>query len=248
MSHFLRFLFIAAFFATGCAHSDTQGLELPYYDSAETVLHYSGFTVCYDTNNLIPKWVAYELTAEETTGDVKRQGGFSMDPHYHRRQAMREDYSNSGWDKGHMAPAGDMKWSETAMHESFYLTNVCPQNHDLNGKDWQKLENSCRKWAQRFGKVYIVCGPIIGKNKYGTIGERQVAVPDAFFKAVLANDGVAWHSIAFIMQNDSSSQPMNKSCCSIDDLEYITGLDLFHNLDDGLEATVEQSSSLLIWK
>ena len=114
-------------------------MELPAINSSDVVLVYNGFVVNYNTKRLIPNWVAYELTAEEVVGEVPRAKGFSMDLDYKERQAMREDYSNTGWDKGHMAPAGDMKWSQTAMTESFYLTNICPQNHDLNGKDWQSM-------------------------------------------------------------------------------------------------------------
>lgn len=78
---------------------------------------------------------------------------------------MREDYSSSGWDKGHMAPSADMKWSQTAMNESFYLTNICPQNHELNGRDWQTLEKYVRDWAVKYGKVWIVCGPYVKDNR-----------------------------------------------------------------------------------
>ena len=110
-------------------------LELPSTQPADSILAYTGFSVSYNSDQLIPKWVAYELTAEELDGNVPRARSFSMDVGYKGRQAMREDYSNTGWDKGHMAPSADMKWSQTAMSESFYLTNVCPQNPDLNGRD-----------------------------------------------------------------------------------------------------------------
>ena len=110
-------------------------LELPDFTQEDLILRHDGFVVSYDTDAKIPKWVAYELTAEELDGNVPRARSFSMDLGYKGRQAMREDYSNTGWDKGHMAPSADMKWSQTAMSESFYLTNVCPQNPDLNGRD-----------------------------------------------------------------------------------------------------------------
>ena len=121
---------------------DKTLMELPAICDNDVVLVYNGFVVNYNTARLIPNWVAYELTADELIGDVPRARGFSMDLDYKGRQAMREDYSGTGWDKGHMAPAADMKWSQAAMNESFYLTNICPQNHELNGKDWHTLE----KW------------------------------------------------------------------------------------------------------
>lgn len=167
---------------------DTTLLELPASQDNDIILVYSGFVVNYNTDRLIPNWVAYELTAEEVGGEVPRARGFSMDPNYPGRQAMREDYSNSGWDKGHMAPSADMKWSQEAMTESFFLTNICPQDPTLNGRDWHALENRVRDWALRYDRLWVVCGPIIRDNQYGTIGERSVSVPDGFYKAVLRQD------------------------------------------------------------
>lgn len=122
------------------ARLDPTLLELPAIEEKDVILVYSGFVVNYNTEQLISNWVAYELTAKELGGEVPRARGFSMDLAYSGRQAMLEDYSNSGWDKGHMAPSADMKWSQEAMTESFYLTNICPQDPTLNGRDWHALE------------------------------------------------------------------------------------------------------------
>ena len=163
-----------------------------------------------------------------------------MDLDFHGRQAMREDYSNSSWDKGHMAPAADMKWSERAMKESFYLTNVCPQNHSLNGKSWHALEKRVRSWAQQYGRVYTVCGPVYGENKYGKIGKNGVQIPDAFFKAVLVPYEESYAGVAFLMDNDEISHPISQSYMTIDDLELIIGIDLFVNLAFEADKTEHQ--------
>ena len=138
-------------------------LELPDFTTEDLILRHDGFVVSYDADARIPKWVAYELTAEETNGDAERDELiFKMDPSYNRTQAMREDYFDSGWTKGHMACAGDFKWNSDAMEETFYLTNICPQDEELNKGDWNYLERQVRAWARKYGMVWVVCGPIIG--------------------------------------------------------------------------------------
>ena len=222
-------------------------MEIPAIRSSDIILVYNGFVVNYNTKWLIPNWVAYELTAEEVAGEVPRARGFSMDLDYKDRQAMREDYSNTGWDKGHMAPSADMKWSQTAMNESFYLTNICPQNHDLNGKAWHSLEKYIRDWALKFGSVWVVCGPYVYANSFGTIGAHNVVVPDGFFKAVLRFDGDNYRSIAFVFENNSQSQPVKSAVVSVTDVEALVGYDLFTNLNDRIEESIEAQSNWDEW-
>ena len=228
---------------------DKSLLELPTFEETDVILVYSGFVVNYNTEYLIPNWVAYELTADEVDGDVPRATGFSMDLSYKDKQAMREDYSNTGWDKGHMAPSADMKWSKAAMTESFYLTNICPQNHELNGRDWHVLENRGRNWARQYGRVWVVCGPIVKERRYGTIGEQGVVVPDKFFKAILRQDeDGTYQTIAFVFDNDSSRQPLKDAMITVDSLEAMTSYDLFTNLDDDVEVVVESQASWENWQ
>lgn len=225
----------------------TEGLELPELKKGDIILRYEGFTVKYNTSWLIPDWVAYELTAEETRGEVPRASGFSMDLNYKGKQAMREDYSNTGWDKGHMAPAADMKWSSNAMRESFYLTNICPQDHNLNSGDWLTLEKLCREWAVKFGSVYIVCGPVVYNNRFGKIGEQKVVVPDYFYKAVLAWNGKEYKSIAFVMENTSIRQSILSCAVSVNDVEALVGFNLFAELNDKNEESIESQVNLPDW-
>ena len=162
-----------------------QRLEYPDYADTEHIVEYSGFTVSYNHTTLVPDWVAYELTADELVVRYSsKSSNFSRDPSLKGRQASREDYSRSGWDKGHMAPKADLRWSERSYWESHYFTNVCPQNHQLNGGDWNSLENTVRRWAKKYGRVWVVCGPVFDSCRYGTIGDAGVQVPDAFFPGV----------------------------------------------------------------
>lgn len=91
-----------------------------------------------------------------------RTDKFLPDPDLPESQAVTtDDYKRSGMDRGHMCPAGDNRWHWKAMQESFYMTNICPQNHNLNRGDWKELEDACRLWTKKEGKLYIVCGPVL---------------------------------------------------------------------------------------
>ncbi len=227
---------------------DRSLMELPAISQNDVILVYNGFVVNYNTKWLIPNWVAYELTAEEVAGQVPRRKGFGMDVDYTGKQAMREDYSSTGWDKGHMAPSADMKWSQASMSESFYLTNICPQNRDLNGRDWHTLEKRIRDWAIAYGSVWVVCGPIVNENKYGTIGLQEVVVPDGFFKAVLRRDGRYYKAIAFLFENDNRKQSFKDVIVTVDEVEALIGYDLFTNLRDRIESKVESQANLSDWE
>ena len=129
----------------------------------------------YDPKYKIPKWVKYELMSTETDGPYSRKGlNFCQDPSANLPQADDYDYKNSGWSKGHMAPAADFKWSRQAMIETFYYTNCCPQNQSLNSGQWNTLEKKVREWANRYGSVTVVTGPLVWNNEYGAIGNNKV--------------------------------------------------------------------------
>lgn len=225
-------------------------LELPQWtrtDTAEVVDH-MGYMVNYNASLLIPNWVAYRLSEFEVEGHASRASKFRPDPDLVCAQACDDDYRNSGWDRGHMAPAADMKWSTQAMYESFYLTNVCPQNKNLNRGDWKELEDKVRELALQFHDVYVVCGPVVKERRFGKIGGNGVTVPDAFFKALMVQTGKAEYSaIGFIMENRAGNRPLSSYAVSVDSAEVLTGLDLFHNLPDVLENKVEATVDMAVW-
>lgn len=223
-------------------------MEVPATSKEDNIIRHKGYIASYNTSTLIPNWVAYELTREEAKGTEERnERMFDTDPSFNLRQAQWADYSNSGWTKGHMAPAKDFAWDSTAMDETFYFINCCPQNETLNRHYWEYLERKVRDWAGRYGKVWVVTGPIIGEDRYGTIGKRHVVVPDAFFKALLTERNGSFKSIAFIMDNDGSEQLIKDCAVTVNELEEITGLDLFPCLDDKFEENVENQLRLREW-
>ena len=167
--------------------SEEGGLAMLMDGRCEQLIEHMAYTVSYNNDWKLPNWVAYELTKEETVGEVERCDGFSPDPKVKGEAVVHGDYTrNPGkYDRGHMAPAADMKWSESAMQESFYTTNICPQNANLNRGDWNDIEELVRDYAQRYGSVYIVCGPIVGDAPEYMGNYQRIAIPDAFYKAIL---------------------------------------------------------------
>lgn len=211
------------------------------------VIEHIGYTVSYNSNTRNPNWVGYELTAEEVEGVVEREESFCCDPLVWGAQACDDDYKNSGWDRGHMAPAADMKWSKQAMEESFYLTNVSPQNQKLNRGVWKKLEELTRDKAELYGRVIVVTGPIFNGTKQKSIGENKVRIPDAFFKVLLTDYNGKYRAIGFICENKAGKKKLKEYAMSIDKVEEITGLDFFNQLPDETEDEMEKSFSAPFW-
>lgn len=226
-----------------------KGIELPapLKGTPEQILQRDGYTVSYNTATRLPNWVAWHLTADRLTGNANRKGiDFEEDTDVPSPRATDSDYSRSGYDRGHMCPAGDNKWSKTAMRQSFLFTNICPQAPSLNRGDWNEMELACRKWAKNYGGLYIVCGPILYKGKHKTIGRNKVTVPEAFFKVVLCLTG-APKAIGFIYKNTDGNRPKGDYANTVDEVERITGIDFFASLPDDVERKVEAQCDIDAW-
>ena len=198
-----------------------------------------GYTVSYNNEYKTPYWVAWELKRSETKGDEERMSKFMPDPDLPEPRADHNDYTNSGYDRGHMAPAADMKWSKQAMEESFYMSNICPQNPNLNRGDWNDLEEKSRQWAKKYGAVYIACGPIYDTKRPKRIGNNKVAVPHAFYKVILINDKKNPQAIGFIFPNSAGHKPLKKYMVTVDSVEKRTDIDFFPALPDEIENRIE---------
>lgn len=205
----------------------------------EIILKRLAYTVSYNNKMKNPNWVAWELTRKETTGVQERSNKFVPDPDLKEPRAKSSDYTHTGYDRGHMAPAADMKWSRHAMEESFYMSNVCPQNQKLNRGDWNDLEDACRGWAKKYGTVYIACGPIYDHPNPKRIGTNKIAVPDRFFKVVLIYNRKDPMALGFVFPNLAHSQDLDKYQMTVDDIEHLTGYDFFSKLPDHIEDYIE---------
>lgn len=212
----------------------------------EQIIHHKGYAVSYNEKLRLPNWVAYELTRQETQGGAKRTNRFMADPLVKGVIATNADYTRSGYDKGHMAPAADMKWSNTAMKESFYFSNICPQHPELNRRRWKDLEERIRDWAIADSAIIIVCGPIIEKTPK-KIGKNKITVPQKFFKVVLSPYTLSPKAIGFLFSNERSVAPLPTYTISVDSIEKLTGMDFFSSLPDELEEDIEARTDCRQW-
>ena len=213
------------------------------------VIEYKGYTVSFNEATKTPDWVAYELTEEESDGPWSRQGlRFFADPNCPSKQADNEDYRHSGYSRGHLAPAGDMKWDSLAMIECFYFTNCIPQDESLNNGRWNQLEMKTRAVSRDFGRVYVVCGPVYQSQDTLFIGANHVAVPDACFKALLIPRGESYSAIVFLMHNAYESRSLKECAMTVDALEAMIGMDLYYGLPDELEELIEGKVDWNVWE
>lgn len=212
-----------------------SGMELPEIAETDDIVRHLGYTASYNHQTLCPDWVAWELTAAEAVGTVDGQYSFSRDPAVNFPKASREDYSNSGWDKGHMAPRADMKWNRQALEESYYFTNICPQDHEMNSQAWRKVEELTRRMARRYGSVLVVCGPIYDSTVHRHIGPACVHVPDRFFKELAVKVGEEWHTVGFLVENNRQSRSPRQYAVTVDSVEAVVGCNLFPQLPEASE-------------
>lgn len=221
-------------------------LEMPAVSKYETPIFHTGYTFLYAEKYEQASWVAYHLTSEETVKRFNRTNRFLEDQQVKTGSATDYDYKRSGYDRGHLAPAADMGWSSTTMAESFYYSNMSPQNPSFNRGIWKKLEEQVRTWAMDYQAVYVVTGPVL-KGNLSVIGANQVAVPNYYYKVLLDTESTPKKAIGFILKNEGSKGQLIEYAVSIDSVERFTGIDFFPGLEDGLEQKLEAAFCGSCW-
>jgi len=215
------------------AEANTKMSFLP--SSEGELVQHTYYSMSYREEFEQPEWVAYRLTKNIMNGPrVKRDDNFRSDPLVETKSATKADYKRSGYDRGHLVPAGDMNFNKTAMSETFFMSNMSPQIHNFNGGVWRELEEQTRDWVRDFGSLNIVTGPVLTENPIDYIGQNDVAVPAAYYK-VLMTEGKTPRAIGFLMDNEISDKPLQSFMVSIDEIEKVTGIDFFKGMLDAKE-------------
>jgi len=222
--------------------------SLAYFPTSTTgqIIKHAYFTVSYSEKDEQPEWVAYKITESSINNHIARTNDYRVDPYVKSGSASPYDYSDSGYDMGHLAPAKTMSKNLTSMSESFYLSNICPQTPSFNRGIWKRLEDKIRYWSAMNDSIYEATGPIL-EHPIGHIGKNNVTVPRAFYKALLRFKNGKVKGIGFIMPNEKSDKGIYSYAVAIDEIERITGIDFYYELDKSIQEPVEKNKDLKNW-
>jgi len=219
-----------------------------YLPSSTTnqIIHHNFYSLSYNENFEQAEWVAYELNKEHLSESQHKRPYFELDTKVKTKSAHYRNFKNSGYNKGHLCPAGDRTFSKEAYNETFLTSNISPQIYEFNAGVWNRLEQKTRYWAEKYDKLYVITGGVLS-NDLKTIGTEKVAVPNYFYKIILDYHTPELKVIAFLIPHEASEKGLYQFVTSVDEIESLTGIDFFPELPDELEAELEKSDSYLNW-
>ncbi|MCT4643024.1 MAG: DNA/RNA non-specific endonuclease [Bacteriovoracaceae bacterium] len=218
---------------------------VPKYKSNLEKVEHKFFSLGYDESIEGARWTYHLLTSELINGSFKRGSYFKADPKVSTGSASKYDYKGSGYDRGHLVPASDMKLSKTSMKECFYMSNMAPQSPSLNRGRWRMLETKVRYFVKKYGKLHVFTGPVFTSTHYEYINGTHIAIAPMFYKVIYSPKYKK--AIAFIMKNQKLKKKVLDYAVKIDELENLTGIDFLHELNDSLENKLENQLDKKFW-
>jgi endonuclease G, mitochondrial len=230
---------------------DLRQLGYPALRTGATVVEHPGHALEYAEEYEQPRWVAHIVGPEIMRPGLARADSFSVDPAVLTGTAQWADYRNSGYDRGHMVPSADLRWSAEALAATYLYSNIAPQLPVLNRGAWAELEDHVRRWVTFTGeRVFVVTGPVL-REGLPVLGAPEanghLAVPDLFFKVLLDLDGPSHKGIAFVMPNGLCDHPVMSYAVPVDSVETLTGIDFFPALADAEESMLEAQREPSAW-
>ena len=222
------------------AFENKPDFVLPHYKMPGQLIRHKGYALYYSDVYKQPVFVAYQLTAAMTKGKANRNNDvFHPDPLVETSRVTPDEYQGTGYDRGHLAPAADFKFSDEYMNDTFVMSNMSPQAPGCNREIWRICEEQTRAWARKYQAVYVISGAEL-KSGLPTIGRRhRIAVPERYFKVVLDLHPPQPKAIAFIIPNAATTQPLKSFVVSLAEVEKMTGLDLFPMLPPDLKTSLK---------
>lgn len=241
---------------------DIQKVGLPELNEGEELINHLAMSLVYSEKHEQAKWVSHIITPDVIDGKVKRSNNFRKDPLVKTESSSTRDffikytddatgkykYDGFGYDRGHLAPSADFRWSKEALSESYYYSNMSPQVAKFNRGKWADLEGLLRGYisSHRNTQLYVVTGPLLSDSL--PVIERsvnKVSIPKFYFKVVM--DFVNEKAIAFIMPNKDLKYPISSYAVDINEVEEVTGINFFHKVEDGLEERLEAQKEISVW-
>jgi len=224
-------------------------VKLPKHLDNQTV-HYKAITIYFNKHYRIPNCVAYELTNTMTSMADSRDAENRNNYKFERDRSVKGcpdwwEYKESGYTRGHMAPAMDMRWDKTTMEQCFLMTNICPQVQEMNDGEWRHVEEAVHRWARTAERLVVFTGPIYSQGMKRIGNNNDIAVPERFFKVVYAPK--QHRAIAFVMDNQKIRNSWTNYATTIDEVERLTGYDFLSSLDDKVENVVESKQNIKDW-
>jgi len=210
------------------------------------IVEHNFYTLSYSENHEQAEWVAYELQKSQITNSNFKRPYFEEDRKVKSGSADWRNYKKSGYDKGHLCPAGDRKFDYNAYYETFLTSNISPQNKEFNRGVWNKLEQKTRYWAKKYDGVFVITGGVLEKG-LEEIGTEGVSVPKYFYKIIIDTSNGDYKAIAFLIPNKKSTKSFYSYSVSIDEVETVTGIDFFPKLNDKIEKKLESEINLKAW-
>ena len=221
-------------------------LRLGIPSESDQMIDRSSFALGYSKARRQALWVSYILTAEHLNApQVRRSNKFRPDPLLKFDPVRPEQYSRTGFDRGHLAPASDMTYSHETMEQSFFMTNISPQLPACNRGVWKRVESQIRAWARQESQLYVITGPVF-TGEPRMMANTDISIPDAFYKVAL-DLTPPMKMIAFIVPNQASKRPIRGFVVTVNEVEAVTGMDFFANLDDRIEEELEKTSDIGDW-
>ena len=237
---------------------DTLGY--PTSPKPTELVKHSALTLGYSEKHEQAAWVMHMVIPEVEFANVSRTNDFRPDTLVTTGSAIEQDYflkkilpdgemeyDGFGYDRGHLAPSADFRWSQQALSESYFYSNMSPQKPEFNRERWAELESWIRTYVIDFkAPVFVITGPVL-KVGLKQQGENKVSIPEQFYKIILDLDGEEKKAIAFLMPNSHCAYPISGYVTSVDEIEELTGLDFFSSLDDAEEDLLESMATLDGW-
>lgn len=203
----------------------------------ELELDYTYYDLCYSLTHRQSLWAKHEVTPEQVKGKQKRTNNFKADDRL-TDPVDPDDYRRSGFDRGHLVPAGDMKQNFTAMSESFFMTNMTPQNPSFNSGIWNTLEAHVRDEVLKLGAAIVITAPVLLKTQIYPRLKTNISIPDYFYKIIFFQEQLQMH--AYLIPNaPSEGSKFTDYKVTVKEIEDLTGIDFFYELESNLQLKLE---------